>query len=255
VSAPEGSAPKPAFAQDASCPIRRDFEGVSSWVFDLDNTLYPAGCNLFAEIDQRMTSFIERELGLPYDEARIVQKSLYVEHGTTLAGLMREHDVDPHHFMDHVHEIDLTPLEVLPGLRGAIEALPGRKFVHTNGSVRHAENVLGALGLDGVMEDIFDVELGGWVPKPHASNYALCKDRFGLDPASSAMFEDMAVNLEVPHELGMRTVLVTCTRATWIDDEPEEKRPGLAASGAAHIHHVTDDLVAFLVRAGGKPTP
>jgi putative hydrolase of the HAD superfamily len=148
--------------------------------------------------------------------------------------------------MDHVHEIDLAPLQVLPGLRDALEALPGRKFVHTNGSVKHAENVLGALGLGGVMEDIFDVELGGWVPKPHASNYELCRERFGLDPNAAAMFEDMAVNLEVPHELGMRTVLVTCAEASWVADEPEEKRPGLAAQGAAHIHHVTDDLSAFL---------
>jgi putative hydrolase of the HAD superfamily len=231
--------------------IRAAFQGVTSWVFDLDNTLYPAGCNLFAEIDQRMTSFIEAELGLPFEDARRVQKSLYVEHGTTLAGLMREHDVDPHHFMAHVHEIDLSPLTVLPGLREAVEALPGRKFVHTNGSVRHAENVLGALGLEGVMDDIFDVELGGWVPKPHASNYALCRDRFGLDPSTAAMFEDMAVNLEVPHELGMKTVLVTCADASWIADEPEEKRPGLAAEGAEHIHHVTDDLVGFLRTAAG----
>ncbi len=225
--------------------IRASFEGVTEWVFDLDNTLYPAACNLFAEIDSRMTGFIEELLQCSWDDARKVQKSLYVDHGTTLAGLMIKHDVDPHDFMDHVHEIDLSKLSVDPDLRGVIEALPGRKFVHTNGSVKHAENVLGALGLTGTMDDIFDVEMGGWVPKPHQQNYDLCRERFGLNPARAAMFEDMVVNLEVPHALGMRTVLIT-TDAPWIADEPAEKRPGAGHETADHVHHVTGDLPAFL---------
>ncbi|NNU15791.1 pyrimidine 5'-nucleotidase [Parvularcula sp. ZS-1/3] len=225
-------------------PGKASFAGVTDWVFDLDNTLYPASCNLFAEIDQRMTGFIETLLDLDYDSARKIQKGLYVEHGTTLAGLMREHDVDPHRFMEHVHEIDLSKLTVEDGLRAALEALPGRKFVHTNGSVRHAENVLGALGLTGVMDDVFDVEMGGWIPKPYRQNYDLSRQHFGLDPAKAAMFEDMAVNLEVPHADGMTTVLVT-TDAPWIADEPAEKRPG-ASADAEHVHHTTGDLVAFL---------
>lgn len=225
--------------------VRADFAEVTDWVFDLDNTLYPAACNLFAEIDSRMTGFIEELLSCSYADARKVQKGLYVEHGTTLAGLMLEHDVDPHHFMDHVHEIDLSKLQQDPGLREVLIALPGRKFVHTNGSVKHAENVLGALGLDGVMADIFDVEMGGWVPKPYQQNYDLCQTRFGLDASRSAMFEDMVVNLEVPHQQGMRTVLVT-SDAPWIEDEPAEKRPGAGHEGAAHVHHITNDLKDFL---------
>ena len=225
--------------------VRADFAEVTDWVFDLDNTLYPAACNLFAEIDSRMTGFIEELLSYSYADARKVQKGLYVEHGTTLAGLMLEHDVDPHHFMDHVHEIDLSKLQQDPGLREVLIALPGRKFVHTNGSVKHAENVLGALGLDGVMADIFDVEMGGWVPKPYQQNYDLCQTRFGLDASRSAMFEDMVVNLEVPHQQGMRTVLVT-SDAPWIEDEPAEKRPGAGHEGAAHVHHITNDLKDFL---------
>ena len=226
-------------------PLRASFSSVTDWVFDLDNTLYPAACNLFAEIDTRMTAYIEELLNLGYDEARKVQKGLYVEHGTTLAGLMREHHVDPHDFMEFVHAIDLSKLSPSPELKQAIQALPGRKFVHTNGSVRHASNVLGALGLTGVIDDVFDVEMGGWVPKPHASNYDACQDFFDLDPARSAMFEDMVVNLEVPHERGMRTVLVT-TDAPWIEDEPAEKRPGAGHEGADHVHHVTNDLTVFL---------
>lgn len=221
------------------------FEGVTHWVFDLDNTLYPAGCNLFAQIDARMASFIEERFAIEKTEARRIQKSLYVEHGTTLAGLMNVYDVDPHEFMGYVHDIDVSALTVDPRLKGAIEALPGRKFVHTNGSLLHADNVLGALGLTGVMDDIFDVEMGNWVPKPHASNYDRFKQRTGLEPQQSAMFEDMVVNLEVPHAMGMRTVLIT-SDAEWIEDEPEEKRPGAGHEDADHVHHVTSDLTAFL---------
>lgn len=221
------------------------FAQVEDWIFDLDNTLYPAGCNLFAQIDARMAHYIEERLGIAYPEARRIQKALYVEHGTTLAGLMREHDVDPHDFMDYVHDIDLSSLAPDPRLRGALASLPGRKFVHTNGSILHAENVLKALGLEGIMNDVFDVEMGAWVPKPHPSNYHLCRDRFGIEPESAAMFEDMVVNLKVPHALGMRTVLIA-SEAPWIDDEPAEKRPGAGHEEADHIHVVTSDLTDFL---------
>lgn len=224
---------------------KTDFDGITEWVFDLDNTLYPAGCNLFAQIDSRMTEYVEEVVGCGYDEARRIQKQLYVEHGTTLAGLMKEHDVDPRAFMDYVHEIDLDALTIDPGLRGALQALPGRKFVHTNGSVKHAENVLGALDLGDVMDDIFDVEMSGWVPKPYVQNYDLFRRRTKLDPGKAAMFEDMVVNLEVPHEIGMTTVLVT-TDAPWIEDEPASKRPGAGHEDAEHIHHITGDLTAFL---------
>lgn len=226
-------------------PNKDDFADVTEWVFDLDNTLYPAACNLFFEIDARMTRFIEGLLSLPYDEARKIQKSLYVEHGTTLAGLMIDHKVDPHDFMDYVHDIDVSKLSHDPLLREALMELPGRKLVHTNGSVKHAENVLSALGLDGVMDELFDVEMGAWVPKPHESNYHHFQKKFSVDPNRAVMFEDMVVNLEVPHALGMRTVLVT-SDAAWLADEPAEKRPGAGHEGADHIHHITPNLTAFL---------
>ncbi|MEM1409248.1 MAG: pyrimidine 5'-nucleotidase [Pseudomonadota bacterium] len=221
------------------------FADVTDWVFDLDNTLYPAACNLFHQIDARMTSFIEGLLSLPYAEARKIQKDLYVEHGTTLAGLMKAYNVDPHDFMEHVHDIDLSAIGPHQGLREVMASLPGRRFVHTNGSQKHAENVLGALGLDDIIDDIFDVEMGSWIPKPHASNYEAFRKRVGLNTDRAAMFEDMSVNLEVPHALGMRTILIT-SDAAWIDDEPEDKRPGAKTEEADHIHHVTSDLAGFL---------
>lgn len=230
---------------------QKTFETVQNWVFDLDNTLYPAGCNLFAQIDRRMSQYIEERFSVDKAEARRLQKGLYVEHGTTLAGLMSVYDVDPHDFMAYVHDIDVSTLTVDPRLKGAIDALPGKKYVHTNGSILHAENVLNALGLQGTMDDVFDVEMGAWVPKPHPSNYERFKRRTGINPAEAAMFEDMVVNLEVPHSMGMRTVLIT-SDAEWIEDEPEEKRPGAGHEDAAHIHHVTSDLTTFLEDLGHK---
>ncbi|MEO1042237.1 MAG: pyrimidine 5'-nucleotidase [Pseudomonadota bacterium] len=230
--------------------LAQDFAHIRDWVFDLDNTLYPARCNLFQEIDFRMTSYVSELLGLEHDDARRVQKDLYALHGTTLAGLMREHDVDPHAFMDFVHEIDLSPLDPDPGLRAAIAALPGRKFVHTNGSCRHAANVLGKMGLGDVIDDVFDVEMSGWVPKPRAENYDASGAHFGINESAAAMFEDMSVNLEEPHRRGMTTILVTGD-AHWIEHEPPEKRPGAALAGAEHIHHTTGDLTQFLISLTG----
>ncbi|MEM6912919.1 MAG: pyrimidine 5'-nucleotidase [Pseudomonadota bacterium] len=230
--------------------LAQDFAHVRDWVFDLDNTLYPARCNLFEEINFRMTSYVSDLLKLDRDEARRVQKSLYAAHGTTLAGLMREHDVDPHAFMDFVHTIDLSPLDPAPELRAAIEALPGRKFVHTNGSRRHAANVLGKMGLGDVIDDVFDVEMSGWVPKPRAENYDASSAHFGIDASAAAMFEDISINLEEPHRRGMTTILVTGD-ADWIANEPPEKRPGAALADAEHIHHTTGDLTQFLIGLTG----
>jgi len=222
-----------------------DFTHVESWIFDLDNTLYPADCNLFAQIDARMRGFIEERLALPADEARRLQKRYYVEYGTTLAGLMRRHDVDPHDFMDFVHDIDLAPVAAHPELAERIAGLPGVKYVFTNGSVKHAENVCAKLGFDGLFAEIFDIEAADFLPKPHRATYERFVARHGVAPGRAAMFEDIAANLEAPHALGMTTVLVT-SNAEWIADEPTEKRPAGPAADYDHVHHATGDLFGFL---------
>jgi putative hydrolase of the HAD superfamily len=228
--------------------------GVRAWVFDLDNTLYPAECNLFAEVDVRMGEYIARYLGVPYAYARHLQKSYYRQFGTTLSGLMRVHKMQPGPFLDYVHDIDLSPLPVLPELKAAIARLPGRKLIYTNGSRRHAERVAGRLGVLDEFEDIFDIVASGYVPKPERGPYEQFIQRHGVDPAQAAMFEDMPQNLLVPHALGMATVLV---HSSYID-HPIQRQIKTWTTPPAHIHHRTEDLTGFLERlkpAPGQPGP
>ena len=185
-----------------------DFRHIENWVFDLDNTLYKAECRLFAQIDARMTQFIRERLDLEHADARRLQKQYYVDYGTTMSGLMHEHDVCPETFMAYVHDIDLAPIRKNPALEKAIAALPGRKFIYTNGSTRHAENVAGALGVFHLFDEVFDIKAAGYTPKPHRAPYEKFLTSHDIDPAKAAMFEDIAVNLEVPSQFGMVTVLV-----------------------------------------------
>ena len=226
-----------------------DFSHIENWIFDLDNTLYPAHCNLFAQIDRRMADFIEVRLGLPPAEARRLQKGYYVRYGTTLSGLMVEHDVSPDDFLAHVHDIDVTVLDADDRLRAAISALPGRRFIFTNGSTRHAERVTERLGIADLFDEVFDIRAAGYTPKPHRIAYERMIGEFALAPSASAMFEDIAHNLEAAHALGMTTVLVS-SDAPWFDDEPDAKRPARPGERqGAHVQHETNDLAGFLEQA------
>ncbi|MSU89818.1 pyrimidine 5'-nucleotidase [Rhodobacteraceae bacterium 2CG4] len=208
---------------------RHRFIHVRTWVFDLDNTLYPPGARLFDQIEARMNGFIRARLGLDEAAAAALRRDYWRDHGTTLTGLMTHHRVEPDGFLEEVHSIDLTGLTAEPGLRAAIAALPGRKIVYTNGSRGHARGVTAALGLAGLFDALYGVEDAGYAPKPRAEAFAAVFDADGLDPCRAAMFEDDPRNLAVPHALGMRTVLVG---------------PGIPP--APHIHHCTEDLPGFL---------
>jgi putative hydrolase of the HAD superfamily len=221
-----------------------DLDRVRVWIFDLDNTLYPSECNLFAEVDTRMGEFIQRYLGVPYPYARHLQKSYYRQFGTTLSGMMRVHKMEPGPFLDYVHDIDLSPLPHLPELKIAIDALPGRKLIYTNGSRRHAERVAGRLGVLEAFEDIFDIAASNYVPKPERQPYEQFVARFGVAAPEAAMFEDMPHNLEVPHALGMATVLVHSTYM----DHPVQRTIRSWTTPPLHIHHQTNDLTRFLVQ-------
>src|SRR5262249_35947115 len=242
-STPQSHSPS-CFASTAQGEACRGFEATRVWVFDLDNTLYPAGCNLFAEVDQRMGEFIASFLGVPFQHARHLQKSYYRHFGTTLCGLMQVHGIDPKSFLEYVHDIDLSRVPADPQLAAAIEALPGRKLIFTNGSRAHAERVAGKLGVLHCFEDIFDIVTSNYVPKPRPECYDLFLKTHGVDARVSAMFEDIPHNLQAPHALGMTTVLV----ASQMKDggSPQEKRS--AVELPVHVHHITDDLAGFLCK-------
>lgn len=215
------------------------------WVFDLDNTLYPAECDLFAQIDQRMTDFVARFLRLPREEARAIQKSYYAEHGTTLNGLMSMHGMEPDEFLAHVHEIDLSPLPRTPQLAAEISALPGRKYVYTNGSRGHARRVTDYMGLGDVFDGQFGIEDSHFKPKPDLSSYQAFNRDFSVDPTEAVFFEDLARNLAPAHAMGFATVLVQSEK-DW-SHEPAAARPaGIGDDLPPHIDYVTRDLTGFL---------
>lgn len=225
-----------------------DFDHVEHWIFDLDNTLYPPECDLFAQIDEKMCDFIMRLLEVDAVEARRVQKDFYVEHGTTLAGLMAVHGIEPGRFLAHVHDIDVGVVAPDAALGRAIAALPGSKVIFTNGSVAHAENVIARLGIAHVFDDIYDIVSTGYRPKPGREAYESFVRASGIAPQRAAMFEDIPRNLEIPHELGMKTV--------WVRPAGEagpERYQRLSHDGgdAAHVHHATDDLRGFLEGLSG----
>lgn len=220
-----------------------DFTSIDHWVFDLDNTLYPPSCDLFAQIDDRMRGFICERLGVTPDEAYRLQKEYYREHGTTLAGLMKRHDIEPMGFLDHVHDIDVSVIPPNPHLAAELERLPGKRYVFTNGTVAHAERVLRRIGIHGHVDDVFDIIHAEFLPKPHMSTFRKFIGKLAVAPERAAMFEDLDRNLEPAHALGMKTVLV---RALDGHADPAVRGWGEPAPDAPHIHHRTDDLTKFL---------
>ncbi|MDP6786339.1 MAG: pyrimidine 5'-nucleotidase [Rhodospirillales bacterium] len=211
-----------------------------TWVFDLDNTLYPASTNLFGQIDLRMRDFIAQSLNLDLDEARTLQKTYFHTYGTTLRGLMEHHAVDAHAFLDYVHDIDIEALAPSPALDAALDRLSGRKLIFTNASTGHARRVMRRLGVERHFEDIFDIADADFEPKPVPAVYARLVARHRIDPGTSVMVEDIARNLEPAAALGMTTV--------WVRTNSEWGREG---NDGAHVHHVVDDLAAWLAALTG----
>lgn len=194
-------------------PHDRLFSHVTDWVFDLDNCLYPASTGLFALIDERMGAYIQRLLQCDPVEARRVQKAHFHQHGTTLAGLMADHGVDPHEFLADVHDIALDRVAPDERLARGLGRLPGRKFVFTNGDAPYATRVLEAIGIHEHFEQLHDIHASELKPKPNPHGYGLLCERFGIDPARAVLVEDMAQNLRPAKALGMTTV--------WVDNGSE----------------------------------
>jgi len=233
--------PAPAPFPDPG-PAAHHLGHVDVWIFDLDNTLYPASCNLFVQVEALIGQFIQDFLKIDADEAKRLQKEYYRAHGTTLKGLMDHHGVEPAKFLDFVHAIDVTPVPPSPELDAALAGLPGRKLIFTNGSVAHAENVMNRLGVAHHFEGVFDIVAAEYRPKPDPETYHALLRRHAIDPRGATLFEDLPQNLVPAHALGMTTILVK-TDAEWAQ----------GGIDGDHIHHVTDDLVAWL-EANTPPT-
>ncbi|MBS9716767.1 pyrimidine 5'-nucleotidase [Pseudohalocynthiibacter aestuariivivens] len=214
--------------------VAKHFSHVQTWVFDLDNTLYPPAARLFDQIEVRMTAWVMESLNVTRDRADHLRRHYWKTYGTTLAGLMREHDVDPGPYLTDVHDISMDHLELDPKLAMAIRNLRGRKIVYTNGTAPYAQRVIEARGLANVFDAVYGVEHAGFKPKPEREAFEHVFDLDGTRPAEAAMFEDDPRNLAAPHAMGMRTVHVA--------PDPHD---------ADFIHHHTDDLAGFVSQLSG----
>jgi putative hydrolase of the HAD superfamily len=214
------------------------FARVDTWVFDLDNTLYPVECRLFEQVDRRMQAFIAERLSLAPEAARRLQKDYWKRYGTTLRGLMLHHDIPADVYLEFVHQIDLSVLPEDPALKAAVERLPGRKVIFTNGPAHHAAAVLDRLGMASHFETIFDIASFDYIPKPEQAVYRHMLDTLGADPTRCVLFEDTVENLAPAAVLGMTTVLVV----------PNGRVVEVRTDCGEHVHHVTDDLADFLAR-------
>ena len=216
-------------------PGGADLRSIDVWLFDIDDTLYPHDNGLMVEIRQRIADFLVKLTGKDEDEVKLIQRGWFETHGAALPGLLAEHDVPPHAFLDYVHDLPLHQLGPEPALDAALAALPGRRLCFTNGSASHADRVLQKLGVASRFEGIFHIQSGDLTPKPHPSTFDRMIGQFGIDPGRTCFFEDSSKNLIHAHTLGMTTVLV---------GREDENEP--------HIDYVTPDLIAFLNAARVK---
>lgn len=212
------------------------FAGVDTWVFDLDNTLYPPSAGIFEQVTERMTGWVVANLQMSRDSALLLRRSYRSRFGTTLAGLISEHGIDPSAFLAHVHKIDISALGPDPALAAALAALPGRRIVHTNADAAYARRILTARGIEKQFHMVYAIEDTGFRPKPSADAYDRVRAKDGFEPSRAVMFEDEARNLEIPHARGMRTVQIAAQR-----------------DAGAHVQHWGADLTAFLTALAGAP--
>ena len=221
-----------------------DLSNIKNWIFDLDNTLYRADAGFFSQIDVKITDFVSRYLALDPTAARGLQKEYLAEYGTTLSGLMAVHGMDPDAFLEYVHDVDLTPLEPNSTLKAAISALPGRKFIFTNGSYGHAKNVASHLGLWELFDGSFGVDDVDYIPKPQRSSFVKFCDHFNINPKQAIMFEDSVRNLEAPKLMGMQTALIVSDIGHY--QLPEVRALDGNKVKAHWVDYIIDDLANWL---------
>ena len=217
---------------------------IKNWVFDLDNTLYSPEEDIFSQIDKRMTEFIISKFNVNEEEAFNIQKKYFLEYGTTLSGLMKRENIDPDEFLEFVHDINLEILKPNIELSKIIKNLPGDKFIFTNGSKKHAENVLKQLEMSGIFDDIFDIKESNFIPKPNINAYLSFIDKTKIEPDVSIMFEDIGRNLEAAKKLGMKTVLIK-RNVPMRNDKFKTKDFESLWEDYDFADCITDDLVKF----------
>ena len=217
---------------------------IKNWVFDLDNTLYSPEEDIFSQIDKRMTEFIISKFNVNEEEAFNIQKKYFLEYGTTLSGLMKRENIDPDEFLEFVHDINLEILKPNIELSKIIKNLPGDKFIFTNGSKKHAENVLKQLEMNGIFDDIFDIKESNFIPKPNINAYLNFIDKTKIEPDISIMFEDIGRNLEAAKKLGMKTVLIK-RNVPMRNDKFKTKDFESLWEDNDFADCITDDLVKF----------
>ncbi|MBS40008.1 MAG: pyrimidine 5'-nucleotidase [Rhodobiaceae bacterium] len=217
---------------------------IKNWVFDLDNTLYSPEEDIFSQIDKRMTEFIISKFNVNEEEAFNIQKKYFLEYGTTLSGLMKRENIDPDEFLEFVHDINLEILKPNIELSKIIKNLPGDKFIFTNGSKKHAENVLKQLEMSGIFDDIFDIKESNFIPKPNINAYLNFIDKTKIEPDVSIMFEDIGRNLEAAKKLGMKTVLIK-RNVPMRNDKFKTKDFESLWEDYDFADCITDDLVKF----------
>ena len=228
------------------------FDPIATWVFDLDNTLYPASSGLFGQVSQRMTGYIAEYFSIPRDAALERQRSLFMKYGTTLRGLMTEHDLDPEPFLDHVHRVDFALVQPNPALALKLGLLPGRKIIFTNSSRFHAERVMERLGITRHFEDVFDISDADYLPKPDSDCYAMLLNRHGVEASSACMIDDLAINLRPAKALGMTTVWLK-GEGEWARPDPDHAVLDTVDCVAGNLVHWLDGVLRHLKTAYRQP--
>lgn len=221
-----------------------ELSNIKNWIFDLDNTLYSPEEEIFSQIDERMTKFITDKFKINNEEAFNIQKKYFLEYGTTLSGLMKKNNIDTDEFLEFVHDIDLDILKPDKKLNKIISNLPGKKFIFTNGSKKHAQNVLKKLEMNAIFDDIYDIKDSNFIPKPNMEAYTTFINKMGIDVNKSIMFEDIARNLQPAKELGIISVLIQ-RDLPLRNDKFDIKEFELLWKNNDYADYVTDDLVMF----------
>lgn len=225
---------------------KRSFSHIETWVFDLDNTLYPHSVDIWQQVNDLIRGYIENFLKVPPEEATRIQKDYYLRYGTSMRGMMAEHNMPHEEYLEAVHKIDHSLIAPNPRLGAAIEKLPGRKLILTNGTRKHADAVVARLGLHTHFEDTFDIIAADLEPKPAQQTYEKFLKLHNVAPERAAMFEDLARNLEVPHALGMTTVLIAPRPGFESPGEGARQKWENEGRDAVHVDYVTDDIAGFL---------